>query len=412
MVPRCAQERSRVGLGIERPDPACCDAAEPGPATTVERTQMMPSRLRRVVGAVVLVGLAVAAAGPVALRLVALVSVADGLGFDPPRPLAPEVVREQGVLGGVEVDRYRPVAAERRGRLPDSVTVSNPRATSRPAIVLLPGATPPGRDDRRVVAIATAIARADRVVLVPELEVYGEQLLPSDIERITDVAIAAAAEQPGVVLAGLSFGGSLGVIAAADPRLDDQVPLVATFGAYADLAGVVQAVTTGVSLVEGEAVGWDPDPRAAEVVREQLLGLLDPGDRTQVVAALDDHLDVAELRPELRAVHDLLTDPDPARTFEHLAAAPPRVQQRIAEVSPVRAAPELTVPLVTLHAVDDPVIPVGEQRRFAAWYPQTRTLELTTFDHVGLTDQEHGWWVTVRDLWQTARFLHAVLRAR
>lgn len=377
-----------------------------------ERTQMTSSRVIRVVAAVVLLGLVVGAAGPVSLRLVALVSVADGLGFDPPRPLAPEVVREPEVLGGVEVDRYRPVAAERRGRLPDTVTVSTPRAASRPAIVLLPGATPPGRDDRRVVAIATAIARADRVVLVPELEVYGEQLLPADIERITDVAVAAAAEQPGVVVAGLSFGGSLGMIAAADPRLDDQVRLVATFGAYADLAGVVQAVTTGFSLVEGDRVAWDPDPRAAEVVREQLLGVLDPADRTQVAEVLDGHRDVDELRPELRAVHALLTDPDPARTWDHLAAAPARVQQRIAEVSPVRAAPELTVPLVTLHAVDDPVIPLGEQRRFAARYPQARAMELTTFDHVGLTDQEHGWWVTVRDLWQTARFVHAILGAR
>ena len=373
---------------------------------------MTSPRVIRVAVVVALVGLVIGAADPVTLRLVALVSVADGLGFDPPRPLAPEVVREPEVLGGVEVDRYRPVAAARRGRLPDTVTVSTPRAASRPAIVLLPGATPPGRDDRRVVAIATAIARADRVVLVPELEVYGEQLLPADIERITDVAVAAAAEQPGVVLVGLSFGGSLGMIAAADPRLDHQVRLVATFGAYADLAGVVQAVTTGVSLVDGVRVGWVPDPRAAEVVTEQVLGLLDPADRTQVAEVLDGNLDVAELRPELRAVHDLLTDPEPARTWDHLAASPSQVQRRIAEVSPVRAAPELTVPLVTLHALDDPVIPVGEQRRFAASYPQTRTMELTTFDHVGLTDQEVGWWVTARDLWQTARFVHAILGAR
>ncbi|MFU8839423.1 MAG: hypothetical protein ACNA8R_01720 [Nitriliruptoraceae bacterium] len=101
-------------------------------------------------------------------------------------------------------------------------------------------------------AIATAIARADRVVVVPELEVYSEQLLPGDVERITEVALALADEQPGVVLAGLSFRGSLGLLAAADPQLVDQVRLVATFGAYADLAGVIQAVTTCVSLVADE----------------------------------------------------------------------------------------------------------------------------------------------------------------
>lgn len=358
----------------------------------------------------VLLGLA--AAGPVLLRGVALVTVADGLGLDPPRPWAREVTRTHEVLGGVEVDRYRPRDTARPGRVPHATTISTPRASDRPAIILLPGATPAGRDDRRVVAIATAIARADRVVLVPELDVYAEQLLPSDVDRIAAVTLAAAAEQPGVVLAGLSFGGSLGLLAAADPRLEGHVRLVATFGAYADLAGVVQAVTTGVSLVDGRRIGWEPDPRAADVVREQVLALLMPAERAQVTDALDGHLDARALAAELRAVHDLLTDPDPTRTMSHLAGAPAQVQERITEVSPARSAPRLAAPLVTLHAVDDPVIPLGEQRRLAATYPQARTLELATFDHVGLGDEPVPWWVTVRDLWRTTVFLHAVLDAR
>ncbi len=34
---------------------------------------------------------------------------------------------------------------------------------------------------------------------------------------------------------------------------------------------------------------------------------------------------------------------------------------------------------------------------------------LATFDHVGLGDEDEGWWVTARDLWTTARFVHRVL---
>jgi pimeloyl-ACP methyl ester carboxylesterase len=368
-------------------------------------------RLRRpLLAAVVL--LLLAATGTVLLRGVALLTVADGLGLDPPRPWAREVDRSREVLGGVVADRYAPVPTTRPGRLPQATTVVASRADARPAILLLPGAAPAGRDDRRVIAIATAIARADRVVVVPELEVYGEQLLPSDVDLIAEVALALAREQPGVVLAGLSFGGSLGLLAAADPRLEGDVRLVATFGAYADLAGVIQAVTTGVSLVDGQPIGWTPDPRAADVVREQLLALLEPPDRTRVSEALDGDLDPDVLEAELRAVHDLLTDPDPSRTMVHLASSPSQVQERIAEISPVRTAAALEVPLVTLHAVDDPIIPVGEQRRLAATYPQARVQELATFDHVGLDDDDVGWWVTARDLWRTAGFLQAVLDAR
>jgi acetyl esterase/lipase len=351
----------------------------------------------RIVALLLLVALLAVLARPVSLRVVAVVTVAEGLGLEVPRPFAPAVERVPDVIGGVEVDRYAPSA--------DGVSSADP------AIVLVPGAVPAGRDDERVVAIATALARASGGVVVPELEVYGEELVPADIERLVEVAGALSRDHGPVVLAGLSFGGSLSLVAADDPRLVDRVALVATFGAYADLAGVVQAVTTGVSLVDGEQIGWDPDPRAAEIVEEQLLGLLTGADRELVVAVLVGRRDAASLRSELRAVYDLLEDDDPERTMAHVDAAPASVRGRIAEVSPARAAPDLVVPIVALHTRDDPVIPYGELARLEIVYAQTEALTLATFDHVGLGDEDEGWWVTVRDLWTTARFVHRVLGA-
>jgi pimeloyl-ACP methyl ester carboxylesterase len=347
--------------------------------------------------ALLVLALLAAMARPVFLRAVAIVTVAEGLGLEVPRPFAPAVERAPDVIGGVEVDRYAPWV--------------NGVSSADPAIVLVPGAAPAGRGDERVVAIATALARASRTVVVPELEVYGEDLVPADIERLVDVAGALSRDHGPVVLAGLSFGGSLSLVAAADPRLADRVALVATFGAYADLAGVVQAATTGVSLVDGEQIGWDPDPRAAEVVEEQLLGLLTGADREVVAAALVGDHDAASLRAELRAVYDLLQDDDPGRTMDHVDAAPKAVRDRIAEVSPTRAAPDLAVPIVALHARDDPVIPYGELVRLKVAYSQTEALTLATFDHVGLGDDDAGWWVTFRDIWTTARFVHRVLGA-
>ena len=334
---------------------------------------------------------------PVSLRIVSLVTVADGLGLEVPRPFAPAVDRVPDVLGGVEVDRYAPSV--------------DGASSADPAIVLVPGAAPAGRDDERVVAVATAMARASRTVVVPELEVYDEDVVPADIERLVDVAGALSRDHGAVVLAGLSFGGSLSLVAADDPRLADRVALVATFGAYADLAGVVQAATTGVSLVDGERFAWEPDPRAGEVVEEQLLGLLTPADRAAVTAVLMGDREAASLRPELRAVYDLLEDDDPRATMAHLDAAPEAVRDRIAEVSPARAAPDLEAPIVALHARDDPIIPYGELARVQRTYPQTEALTLATFDHVGLGDDDQGWWVTARDLWTAARFVHRVLGA-
>jgi pimeloyl-ACP methyl ester carboxylesterase len=348
----------------------------------------------RVVAVVAVLGLAVLLlAGPVASRTVALATVAEGLGFEPPRPFAPEVTREVVELGGVEVDAYLPEGAELRGQ---------------PVVVLVPGATPDGREDRRVIEIAEAMARADRTVVVPELEVYGEDLVAADVDRLVEVADVLAADGEPVVLAGLSFGGSLSLLAAADPRSAGTIGLVATFGAYADLAGVIQAATTGVSLVDGERIPWDPDPRAREVVAQQLLELLPAEAAREVRQVLEGEADPTSLRSELAAVHELLTTDDPGRTMALLDEAPAPIQDRIVEVSPVRSVPELPVPLVALHAVDDPVIPYGELLRLERAYPGTDAITLTTFDHVGPGGDE-SWWVAVRDLWRTSRFVDRIL---
>ena len=348
---------------------------------------------------VLLVVVVVALVPPVWARAVAFTTLADGLDLAVPRPFAAEIERDVGDAGGVEVDRYGPAGWSDAVQLPQ-------------VVVVVPGATPSGRQDSRVVALAEAIARAGRVVVVPELEVYSEELVPADIDRIGRVVTAFEADHGRVVLAGVSFGGSLSLVAAADPTVSRKVSLVATFGAYADLGGVVQAATTGVSLVDGATFPWDGDPRAAAVVRDQLLGLLEDDQAVRVAQALESDVDPTTLPDELRAVHDLLSNDDPARTPELLEQAPDVVRDRIEEVSPAQAGADLEVPVIALHAIDDPVIPYGELVRLGSVYPHADRVTLTTFDHVGVDDQvDPGWWVTVQDLWRATEFVSRILTA-
>jgi pimeloyl-ACP methyl ester carboxylesterase len=348
---------------------------------------------------VLLIVVVVAVAPPVWTRAVAFATVADGLDLAVPRPFAPAIERDVGDAGGVEVDRYGPEGWAEATEPP-------------PAIVVVPGAAPSGRQDTRVVALSEAIARAGRVVVVPELEVYDEDLVPADIDRIGRVVTALAPDHGQVVMVGVSFGGSLSLVAAADPAVGKQLSLVATFGAYADLGGVVQAATTGVSLVDGDAFPWAGDPRAADVVRDQVLGLLDDDQAVTVAEAFAGEVDPDSLPDELRAVHDLLVNDDPARTPELLEQAPSVVRDRIEQVSPAQAGADLEVPLIALHAIDDPVIPYGELARLASVFPHADPVTLTTFDHVGVDDEgDTGWWVTVQDLWRATGFVSRVLTA-
>ncbi|GEM_PF-1400964 len=360
-------------------------------------------RRRGLIGLAVIVILAIVVQ-PVRLRATAAVTVADGLDLPVPRPFASEFERRATVIDGLEVDVYGPPASD-DARPPLHVH------GDVEVVLMVPGAAPAGRDDTRLVVLAEAFARSDRVVIVPELEVYQETLVPEDLERLVTLIGALAPHHGPVVLTGISFGGSLGLIAAGDPRVAGDVALVGTFGAYADLAGVLQAATTGVGLVDGEAYPWDPDPRAERVVREQIVGLLPPEEGERLDRALDRE-DPSQLPAELRPAYDVLTQSDPQRVMELVASLPAPVLDRLEVVSPTRAVPALDVPIVALHARDDPVIPYAELHRLGSAYPHAELLSLETFDHVGIDpEDEPSWWVTVRDLWNTTRFVTEVLRA-
>lgn len=385
---------------------------EPEPSSPSETPEPSPWRRRGLIGLAVLLVLGVIAQ-PVRLRVLAAAIVADGLDLAVPRPFAPEIERRQAVLAGIEADLYGP-PAEGVLRADDgpSATGLPPEADGK-VVLLVPGATPAGRDDRRVVALAEAFARGSRVVVVPELDVYQEDLVPEDIERIVQLVMALDDAHGPVTLTGISFGGSLSLVAAGDPRLDGRVALVGTFGAYVDLGGVVQAATTGVALVDDRRFPWDADPRAADVVRDQILRLLTDQDREELRQALDGVIPPTALRSEIRAAYDLLRNDDPARTPVLLEQLPQVVRDRVTAVSPARAVPDLDVPVVALHARDDPVIPYGELRRLGTVYPEAELISLTTFDHVGIDpEQEVSWWVTASDLWRTTRFVSRVLGAQ
>jgi pimeloyl-ACP methyl ester carboxylesterase len=362
-------------------------------------------RRRGIISLVVLVVLALIAQ-PVRQRALAAATVADALDLTVPRPFATEVERRTIHLDDIEVDVYGPPPSA------GDTSALDAEGSDADVVLLVPGAAPAGREDRRLIPLAEAFARSGRIVVIPELEVYQEDLVPEDIERLVRLISVLAERHGPVVLTGISFGGSLSLIAAGDPRVAGDVAVVATFGAYADLAGVLQAAVTGVAVVDGERYPWDPDPRAEQVVREQIVGLLPPAAGERLEQALDRD-DPSDLPEELRLAYEVLTSDDPERVMELVEFLPAPVLDRLEVVSPVRAVPELQVPILAMHAEDDPVIPYGELYRLGSRYPHAKLRSLTTFDHVGIDpDRSPGWWTTVSDLWTTTSFVRELLESQ
>jgi pimeloyl-ACP methyl ester carboxylesterase len=206
--------------------------------------------------------LAAVAAVPVVLwsvpmvraRAKAVAVLADAVGLPFPRPFAPEVSVESIEL-----------APEVTGDLYAG-------GEDAPAILFVPGAALKGREDERVIEAASALARAGRRVFVPELHLYQRTLRRADIERLVE-AVVALSEDDAVGVIGFSYGGSLALLAATDERARGRVAYIATFGAYFDLLHVIQGVTTGKTLLDGEEVVFPTLPEARAILTDAVLRL-------------------------------------------------------------------------------------------------------------------------------------------
>jgi pimeloyl-ACP methyl ester carboxylesterase len=341
---------------------------------TTERIDIRKRRVRRA-AMVSLVLLALAATPTVRTRVKAAVTMGDALGLPVPRPFAADVAPEPATVDGVV------------GRMYES---------GDRALLIVPGAAPAGMKDPRVNAVAEAFARSGHSVFIPQLDLYGEELTDADLERIVTSALGLArSSSHPVAMLGISYGGSLALIATADERLDGRISRVATFGAYYDLVGLVQAITTGVSLVDGEEIPWEGHPQARDILFARVAGLLPEPDRSELVDALGGTTGPDRLPAATRSVYDLLTNRDPTLTYELAGDLPDRLRRFLERFSPSSVSERVEVPIAALHSTDDPVVPYGELIRLQSHLPEARVTEVEMFKHVDFNAASPTEWLDV-----------------
>jgi pimeloyl-ACP methyl ester carboxylesterase len=317
----------------------------------------------------------------------ALATVAEALRLHIPRPFAPDISTEVIDLAGVKGRIYRPRGGGR-------------------GLLVVPGAAPGGVDDPRVVALARAFAHSRRTIFVPELDLYQQRLSEDDLDRIVNAAIGLSEETGApVAMFGFSFGGSYGLVAAADPRLDRRLRLVAVFGAYFDLIGLVQAATTGTSLVGSQAIPWDGHPAASQALQTALEALTSQQGPLKGAWAGGP----GPLPTDSQSVQDLLSNQDPELTYGLAARLPPNYRRLIDRFSPAAVASQIGVPVMAIHSTDDPTIPYGELLRLGEGIPTADLTTVSLFRHVNLVS---GAWIRkLPDLWRLVRFTGRLLES-
>lgn len=292
-----------------------------------------------------------------------------------------------------------------------------PAGPVRAALVLVPGAAREGRDDPRLIAFATTLARAGFLVLVPEIANLRDlKLQPADARAIADAGIAAADAAPGLPLGLGAFSYAVGpaVLAGLEPDLMPKLSFILGIGGYHDSVATIAFFTTGRFRGPGESVWRAATPNAYGkwvFVRTNADRIEDGRDRTTLMAIAGRKMNdlaaevgdlVAILGPEGRAVWDLIANADPEVVPDLVAALPDAIRADIDGLNPARRDLRgLKARLILVHGRDDPIVPWTESLALAAAVSSADLWLLDRLPHVdlkpvGLLDTFRLWRATYR----------------
>ncbi|HEY9550059.1 MAG TPA: hypothetical protein VIR45_11215 [Kiloniellaceae bacterium] len=268
------------------------------------------------------------------------------------------------------------------------------------ALLLVPGFTRAGKDDRRLVEAARSLARARFLVMVPQVPGSREfHVRLEDAGTIADALRHLKASRPAAAaraIGAVAISYAVGLTALAALEVAEEVPIdfLVSVGGYYDTNAVVTYATTGHYRLPGSsawrrgetlpAAKWiflasNAAVLADERDRRRLQGL---GARCFQGCDPDTEALARELGPEGRALLTLVTNSDPARVPALVAALPEAVRQQMARLSLSRRnLSPLTGRLILVHGRRDPLVPYSESMALAGAVPGSELFLIDGFSH-------------------------------
>lgn len=266
------------------------------------------------------------------------------------------------------------------------------------AVLLFFGVAPAPRDDPRVVELSQALARAGMVVMTLWSERMMEKRLDAEAPNYLVTAFQYLRSLPyvdpeRVGVGGFCVGASLVTIAAADPRIADEVRFVNSFGGYFNAKDLVRAIASRQRFYDTSTEPWHPDDLTSEVFTGHLLeSLRDPQERTQVETLLEQEIpppaQLEVLSPQGKAVYGLIRGVPLEETELYIAQLPEGLQRLLEELSPSQYVEKLKARVLIMHDREDALVPSTESRRLADALTRRGNLhytEFTLFKHMDPT---------------------------
>jgi pimeloyl-ACP methyl ester carboxylesterase len=296
-------------------------------------------------------------------------------------------------------------------RLSDARVAGYPSLVARPAgegpwpaVFVVNGTVPEGRELPAVRNLAKGFARAGYLAIVPDLPGLTEdRITPRTVDAATEAArqISARpdAQNGGVAIVGVSTGATLALLAAEDPKLDGKVSLVAGVAPFSNIRTVLSVATTAhYRRPDGKLVHYQATPFLSYVVARSLVAALPPGEdrRTlsaEIVSVGRENPDplqnlrsrrTDDLGPQAKSVVRLLANRDPQRFEDLYAALPGSVRHELEELSPLAGKGKIGAPVELATGPHDKYFPPSESYRLKRVAPQRRVTVTPALDHAEL----------------------------
>ncbi|WP_158787818.1 S9 family peptidase [Granulicella sp. L46] len=293
-----------------------------------------------------------------------------------------------------------------------------------PGMVVVHGVHYLGMDEPRLEAFASAMAGCGLRVLTPELpDIKDYHIGASSIASIGDTAAWMAHESGDkpVGVMGLSFSGSLSLLAAAAPQYRRDIKFVVAVGSEGEMLRVANYYLTGKALrPSGDAEVLAPHEYGALVLEyESLQDFVPAPDRDAVRLVLRDHLyedfaaeraALAKLTPGQLAEAKQLMDTTSAATRKMIEESDERHLAEMASVSPDGQLAQLETPVFLLHGEGDNIIPSAETQWLEKDVPKEMmqaSLISPVISHLDLDGKGPGF----ADQWRLVHFFAQVLHA-
>ena len=258
---------------------------------------------------------------------------------------------------------------ELAGRPATFITPSS--APPWPTFLFANGATPAGRAHSVPLRLGEALAHAGFALCIPDLQgVAGGELTPATLKTAVDCTTVLA-DRPctfrgRIGLVGVSVGGTLALLVAADQALARRISVVVCVAPFSDLRQVMRLATTGTYAGERGSEPYPVPSSLSTGLAASLLAL--PG-----ASAPPD--------PAAAAIEALLANRAPEH-FDPLFAHLPRdVREAAAALSPVHSIGQVLAPVEIATAPRDRYFPVAESRALAALNPNVRVTVSSALAH-------------------------------